>query len=172
MSDSGDHEPTSITSTIDDAIKLVDRKPEHFQDWRVKELGLQLVLFGLAEVQARRVSNLSSMVYNLEGKVFEDDNIRNLEPSKLLQVYKMGVEALKESSDYVRSTLKSIDWTTVEAQLIAVAASESAGATKGNDNENITKIVSDLLSRLTVNTMGVPVVSPKAVEDKTSETVN
>jgi hypothetical protein len=142
-------EPKSLTHSIDYAIKLVDKDVNGFNDWRIKEVGLQLTLFGLAEVQAKRVSNLSALVYNLESQVFSDETIRNLEPSKLLSLYKMGVEALNESSSYVRSTLKSIDWGNVEAQLLALAATDPADKTQAGTD--VQAIVSAILANLNVN---------------------
>ncbi|QIG71471.1 hypothetical protein EVB32_359 [Rhizobium phage RHph_TM39] len=143
-----------LTKSIDYAIQLVDRKVNGFNDWRIKEVGLQLALFGLAEVQAKRVSNLSALVYNLESQVFSEDTIRNLEPSKLVGLYKMGVEALNESSSYVRSTLKSIDWGNVEAQLLALAATDPADKTQAGTD--VQAIVSAILSNLNVNAVAAP----------------
>jgi hypothetical protein len=142
--------PLSLTSTIDNALKLVEKDPKSFNDWRVKELGLTLTLFGLAELQSRRIQSLSGLVYELEKEVFAVDNIRQLEPTKLIKLYEMGTASLRESAEYVKNTIKSIDWNQVEAQLIQAAAlSEAEDSTTGSSN--VKDVISDLLSKLTVN---------------------
>ena len=57
--------------TIEHALELVDRQADSLESWRVKGLGLRLVLFGLAEVQALRLSRLAGMVYKLEEELLD-----------------------------------------------------------------------------------------------------
>jgi hypothetical protein len=138
----------SGTSTIDNALKLVDTQATDFNSYRIKELGLTLTLLGMAELQAKRIQKLSSLVFNLEQEVFSTENIRELEPAKLLNLYKLGTDALKESSQYIKDTIKSVDWNSVEAQLIQAATNGDKEVTNSVGSDNISSVINELLSKI------------------------
>lgn len=138
----------SETSTIDNALKLVETIPVDFNSYRTKELGLTLTLFGLAEMQSKRIQKLSTLVFNLEQEVFSTENIRELEPAKLLNLYKLGTEALRDSSQYIKDTIKSVDWTQVESQLIQAATNGDKEVTNSVGSDNISSVINELLSKI------------------------
>ena len=137
---------SSTNRTIDNAISLVDKSTKENDAWRNKELGLNLVLLGLAEVNALRVSQLSGVVYNLEQKVFDPDVIEELDPRKVVELYKMGVEALNDSAKYIKSTLSSVNWENLELQLLSIAEGEEGS--EDSESKDISKVASDLLRQL------------------------
>jgi hypothetical protein len=138
----------SNKTTIDNALELVNTAPIDFNSWRIKELGLTLTLFGLAEQQAARIQKLSTLVFNLEQEVFSTENIRELEPAKLLNLYKLGTEALRDSSQYIKDTIKSVDWTQVESQLIQAATNGDKEVTNSIGSDNISSVINELLSKI------------------------
>jgi hypothetical protein len=115
---------TKTAPTIDEALALVDRKATSIEGWKVKGLGLRLVLLGLAEVQALRLSKLAGLVYEVEGRLIDDETIAELEPKQLFQLYQLSTKALTESSDFVERTLKNVQWNDIEAELLQAKASQ------------------------------------------------
>jgi hypothetical protein len=79
---------------------------------------------GLAEVQALRISKLAGMVYALEEQLLDPEKIRTLEPKMLFGLYQVSVRALNDSSEFVERTLKSIDWNSLEAELLHARAQQ------------------------------------------------
>ena len=116
---------TEVSPTMGQAMEFVDRKADNFEAWRIKGLGLQLVLFGLAEVQAQRMGNLSGLVTLLEKKLLNRDMLRTLEPKQIFALYRMSTEALTEASGFVERTVKNINWKEIEAQLLEVSAADA-----------------------------------------------
>ena len=106
---------------------LVGKKAQDYEGWKLKGLGLRLVLLGLAEVQALRLSSLAGIVYELEGKLLDDEIIRNLEPKQLFQLYQLATKSLVESSDYIERTLKATNWSEMETELLQVKARQVSG---------------------------------------------
>ena len=110
--------------TIEKALALVDRQADNMENWRIKGLGLRLVLMGLAEVQALRLSRLAGMVYSLEEELLDPEKIRTLEPKMLFGLYSMASKSLAESSEFIERTLKATDWTALETELLQVKSQE------------------------------------------------
>lgn len=165
---------SSNKDTIEYALDIVRKPANSFGDWRVKGLGLQLTLFGLAEKHAERVSKLSRTVIQLEDVVFDPATLREIEPSKVVALYQMSVQALRDSSEYIRSTLGSMDWNNVEAQLIQMSTEIAAEA----GDSNISEIANELIKRMgiQVNSQPAGIPSPTSPENDTleisSESVN
>lgn len=139
--------------TIKYAMKLIDRPASQLSEFKVKELGLQLVLFGLAEVQAMRVNQLAGLVFSMEKLVFDNDNLRELEPKKLIDLYRIGIDSLRETSEYVKSTLKTIDWAAVESQLLTIQTDVSHNDTTMSDSD-VRRITNELVRNMKVDTNG------------------
>lgn len=134
---------TNTSPTMDQAMGFVDRKADSFESWRIKGLGLQLVLMGLAEVQALRMNKLAGMVIGLEEKLMNKEMLRNLEPKQLFSLYRMTTEALDASSTFVERTVKNVNWKEMEAQLMEAQAAEQTEGDAG-----IHDAADDLLSVL------------------------
>ena len=143
--------PDKENKTIKFALKLIDAASEDLSGLKTKELGLSLVLFGLAEVQALRISRLSSLVYLLENELLKPENIEDLEPRKLVELYRMSAEALRNAHDYVRSTVSSVKWEQFEAQLLTLANEES-GESKIDDSK-ASEIARKLLEEFTARNL-------------------
>lgn len=132
-------------TTMSTAIKLVDREQNEDTAWRSKELGLNLVLLGLAEVQALRLSQLSGLVYQLEQRVFSEETLRDLDARKLIDVYRLGVESLNDAASYVKGAVKSADWEKIELDLMTM--SKQTGETSGQQ-ESTAELASVLLAEM------------------------
>lgn len=131
--------------TIESALRLVDSSAESFEDWKTKGLGLRLVLLGLAEVQALRLSKLAGIVCEVENNLLSTDMINDLEPKQLFQLYQLSTKALTESSEFVERTLKTVSWSDLEEELLQVKAQEvNNGKNSGLDSST----AQDLLSAL------------------------
>ena len=138
--------------TINYALALVNRPALDVSQYKIKELGLHLTLIGLAEVNAARVANLASKLYLLEREVFNESTIRELEPKKIIELYKMIVEATREASEYVSRTIKSTDWSAVESQLLQLSMEDpDAGLESSESTDRMQKVAADILSRLNLN---------------------
>jgi len=133
-------------TTMSTAIKLVDREQTSDTAWRSKELGLNLVLLGLAEVQALRLSQLSGLVYQLEQRVFSDETLRELDARKLIDVYRLGVESMNDAAAYVKGAVKAADWEKIELDLMTMAKSESTDTAR--QGESTAEIASALLAEM------------------------
>jgi hypothetical protein len=137
---------TNTVPTIDDALKLVEKKGDTFDSLQIKGLGLRLVLLGLAEVQALRMSRLAGMVYRIEEKLLTEDTLEKLEPKQLFSLYNMSTRALVESSEYVERTLKGVDWSEIEAQLMTAKGADLKS--EANADGNLKDVSEDLLAVL------------------------
>ena len=135
----------NLSPTIQDALELIDGKAENFESWKLKGLGLRLVLLGLSEVQALRLSKLSGLVFRLEGELLDPKKIAELEPKQLFQLYQLSTKALSESSEFVERTLKATDWSNLETELLTVKAKE---ASANNQSGLDTATAQELLSAL------------------------
>jgi hypothetical protein len=131
--------------TIEDALQLVGGKADSFEGWKMKGLGLRLVLMGLAEMQALRLSKLAGMVFKVEKILIDEDNIRNLEPKQLFALYQMTTRALTESSEFVERTLKSVQWGDLETELLQAKAKQQSG---GNSSGIDAQAAEELLTTL------------------------
>ena len=133
---------TLESPTIEHALGLVDRQADSLESWRVKGLGLRLVLFGLAEVQALRLSRLAGMVYKLEEELLDSEKIRTLEPKMLFGLYQMSSKALTESSEFVERTLKAMNWSDLETELLQVKAQAATQDKTGISAEDSAELLS------------------------------
>lgn len=140
-----------VTDTLQYGVSLSEREAQKFGDWRIKELGLQLTLFGLAETQAKRIRVLSNAVHHLEEEVFRNENIKSLDPGKLINLYKIGTESLSEASSYVQKTINSLDWSTIEGLIIQLQ-NESGDNEDLSNSDLVSRITQELISKLNFNT--------------------
>lgn len=137
----------NASPTINKALELVDRQAETLDTWKIKGLGLRLVLFGLAEVQALRLSRLAGMVYHLEETILDDEKIRTMEPKMLFGLYNLASKSLTESSEFVERVLKTMDWNELETQLLSMKAQETTKNNAGLSAEDSDELL-NFLARL------------------------
>ncbi len=133
---------TLESPTIEKALLLVDQPAETLENWRVKGLGLRLVLMGLAEVQALRLSRLAGMVYRLEEELLDQEKIRTLEPKMLFGLYNMASKSLTESSEFVERTLKSMNWADLETELLQLKVQDTTKGKQGIGSEDSAELLS------------------------------
>jgi len=141
----------SASPTIEDALKLVDSKADNFEAWKIKGLGLRLVLFGLAEVQALRLSKLGGLVCKLEENLLDPKKITELEPKQLFQLYQLSTKALTESSDFIAQTLKATDWSNLETELLQVKAKEASTSSESGLDAVAAQDLLSALAKLQAN---------------------
>lgn len=137
-----------INPTIQTAMNLVTGSAVDMNRWKAKTLGLQMVLLGLAEVQALRVSNLSGTVVHLEERVFQKENLENLTLETLVALYELANKSLGISSDFIKDTLRRTDWDRFEDQIFDLK--EKAKAIEHDNTVEVDEIANQLLKRLRV----------------------
>jgi hypothetical protein len=134
-----------INPTIEYGYKLIDREGQQIGDWRTKQLGLNIVLYGLAEIQARRVSKLSSVVDMIEDRLIDQSVIGELPPDRLLDLYRMSRESLDSSRLCIRQVLDRVDWNQLEAQLLIQSGDIG---TKSSSDQDVSRIAREILEKL------------------------
>ena len=112
---------------IEEALKLVARDANTFEDWKTKGLGLRLAILGLAGAQTQRMSKLAGMVVNIEDKLLNKEVINELEPKHLFQLYQLATKSLSESYEFVERSLKNANWSEIETELLQVKAQGMSG---------------------------------------------
>jgi hypothetical protein len=137
-------ENNNSVPTIEDALKLVDNKAESFEGWKIKGLGLRLVLLGLSELQALRLSKLAGLVFKMEKELLSEETLRNLEPKQLFQLYQLSTKALTESSEFVERTLKTTNWAELETELLQAKAHQVNADGSGLDSATAQELLSAL----------------------------
>jgi hypothetical protein len=118
MNINSDDEKKSGSITIDKAVSLIDDSKSS-NNIKTKETGLQLALLGLAEVHLSRLSHLSGAVLRLEKEVFREENLNSMDPRKIIDLYRMSVDALNNSSSYIKGVLSSINVNNLQLSLVS-----------------------------------------------------
>lgn len=110
-----------MAGSLDYAVSLLETKGLTAEDWRTKILGLQLCTLGLAEMQAKRLVSLNTILDSLENRVFSENNLAQTNPSQLINLYRMANEALQRASEYIKQTLSGVDINKLEMQLKTIS---------------------------------------------------
>lgn len=123
--------------TIDFGVKLLDTEAFDTEGMLSRQMGLQLVMIGAAEIQALRIKNLAVAAYRLEQKLYDPDVIENMtNPRQLLTIYQSLSMALKEAVDFVRQS-NSTGWDDLRGSLEKLAAVKIAtDGTQSDDNKS------------------------------------
>jgi hypothetical protein len=132
--------------TIEYGNKLIDREGQQIGDWRTRELGLNIVLLGLAENYARRLSKLSQIVEMIEDKLIDESVIDELPPDRLLGLHRMSRESLDSSYGYIRQVLGSVNWSQFEAQLLTAQSEDKSP--KSSTDQDVSRIAREILKNL------------------------
>lgn len=141
-----DDEKKSGSVTIDKAVSLIDDSKTS-NNIKTKETGLQLALLGLAEVHLSRLSHLSGAVLRLEKEVFREENLNSMDPRKIVDLYKMSVDALNNSSSYIKGVLSTINVNNLQLSLVSA---EEAQISKEDSSKkaDASRVANDLLKQL------------------------
>lgn len=154
----------TTVETIEQGLKIIDNADSStISGLKKKELGLQYALLGLAEAHAKRIRNLVPLISMIEENVFNEETIRNFDPSKLVALYQLGTQVLNDSSTYVKSVVKSVDWASIEAQLLIESDSESDNSA---NNHQLDDAASKLLSKINLNKIEQKIKEEDAKEEK------
>ena len=139
-------ERKSGSVTIDKAVSLIDDSKAS-NNIKTKETGLQLALLGLAEVHLSRLSHLSGAVLRLEKEVFREENLNSMDPRKIIDLYRMSVDALNNSSSYIKGVLSSINVNNLQLSLVSA---EEAQISKEDSSKraDASRVANDLLKQL------------------------
>jgi hypothetical protein len=134
-----------MTKTFEFASKLVSKEASGPSGYRIKELGLNLVLFGLAEQQALRLAKISTYLNTLEDKLFTEERLEELQPAQIMDLYRQVKDSLGTSYNYVKSVTTGLNWTQMEASLLAVQAEDTRDP---DGSTNLSKIAREVLAKL------------------------
>lgn len=148
------------TETVDGSLSLVNRpasKTTGLLDVKVlrgKELGLSILRLGLAELEANRIRRLVTVVDYLEGEIFNLEKLKRLSDDEKVERYNLAIASIGTSNGYVNSALGSIDWTSLQTDLIELQESmnasddEQANIADALNNGELNRKAATLLSEL------------------------
>lgn len=141
--------PEGKNRTIEYGMKLLACSPQAPSAVIAKQVGLQLVLLGMSEIQAKRISNLAIAAYELEQRLYAPEIIQSIDTKKLLSTYQAVSTALEQSLQYVTAT-QAMDWSAINTKLKSViSANEGAiqSDPEADDNKRlVTAAARDLLA--------------------------
>ncbi len=140
-------EDTLTNASMESALSLLERKADSLETYRIKGLSLRLVLFGLAEIQALRLSRLGSFVYTLEQELLDPKKIQTLDPRMLLSLYSLASKSLVESSEFIERVTKNMNYEELEVGLLQMRASEVKPDKSGISAEDSDELL-NFISRL------------------------
>lgn len=115
-----------------------------------KEIGLQILQLGLAESEANRVSKLTSVISLLEGKIFDPARLERLTEKEQIERYQLALSSVAQSANFVKTTIGSINWTSIEVQLLSLAAAleDANGAQSPKERKDMSAVASRLIKEL------------------------
>lgn len=162
-----DDERKSGSVTIDKAVSLIDDSKAS-NNIKTKETGLQLALLGLAEVHLSRLSHLSGAVLRLEKEVFREENLNSMDPRKIVDLYRMSVDALNNSSSYIKGVLSSINVNNLQLSLVSA---EEAQISKEDSSKkaDASRVANDLLKQL-ASSLGSGNISDQSITGDVNNT--
>lgn len=102
--------------TINYGMELLQCDPKSSTAISSKQIGLQLVILGMSEIQAARIANLAIAAYELERKIWSPEYLSTLDSKKLLSTYEQVNKALQEALQYIQTT-QGMEWNNVDAKL-------------------------------------------------------
>lgn len=133
----------SVPTTVDKGLALVnstnDSTPLNLKKLQGKEIGLHILQLGMAEAEANRISRLMRVVDVLEKEIFDLDKIKRLTDSEKVERYSLALQNIQSSATFIKGTVNSINWNSIEMQLLAVTQ-----ATSGESEESSTLAAKDM----------------------------
>lgn len=127
--------------TIEYGMQLLSCDPRSKNAVKAKQIGLQLVLMGMSEIQAKRISNLAVASYELEQKLFSAEILMTIDSKKLLSTYESINNILNESLSYVQNT-SSMNWSQVIESLKELTVEDGPEPERDLDAEESQRTVS------------------------------
>lgn len=139
------------STTMADGLDVVNN-PENLEiinlrTLKTKELGLQVVLMGLAERNARRICHLDSFMEELEESLFDMEQVEHLSSSEKIERYQLAMQASTASAAYIKGAVSNIDWSSMEIQMLSLigAAEDLTGGTNAAISKDALKEVAGQL---------------------------
>jgi len=115
--------------TINSGIALIENKTSddiNLVRLQIKELGLSVILLGLAEHAAKRIEKMSAVISKLEDELFDPNKIDRLTDPEKIERYNLAMSAVNSSAAYIKSTTNNIDWNGLEIRLRQLTLSNEA----------------------------------------------
>lgn len=113
-----------------------------------KEVGLQILQFGLAQSEAKRLEKLMSVIDYLEKDLFDLEKIKRLPEQEKIARYQLAQGTVNQSINYIKSTINNINWTALEVQLLSAISSaevEEVGLTnKASTSEKANRLLREI----------------------------
>jgi len=132
-----------MSDLIEEARKLVESNTTGFHNLKTKGLGFTVARIAMAELMTQRMAKLGRVVTVLEGTVFDEENLKGLEPHEVTNLYHMANKYLEYSNDFVQKVSTTVDWADLEAQLVTLSDDRT-----GKVDPRITQGAEFLLQRL------------------------
>jgi hypothetical protein len=113
----------SVPSTIAE-LKNID-----ITNFKAQEVGLSMLILQLAQKESLRIQKMSGIIDKLEGILFDPEVLEFLSPTEQVQRYELAMRASQSRTQYIQSTIKSINWNDIETRLL-ILGSETANDTQ------------------------------------------
>jgi len=121
---------------------------------KASEVGLSLLLLNIAQREAKRIQKLASFIDLIEDEIFDTSVIQHLSPSEQIQRYTLALQSTQQSSTYINSAIKSINWGDIETKILILSQENKQGGdpTISANNTDLQAAAMRLLSQLSSNT--------------------
>ena len=108
------------------------------KDLQVRELGLGLSMFGLAEVYGERLQHMAGVLLALEKRVFSPEMLAALPPSALMEMYRLASQATESSAKFISGTLSTLNLDAIRARLVDMKLIETEHGEGGDFQDDPT----------------------------------
>jgi hypothetical protein len=141
--------------TLDKGLALAESKKDaaaelNIAALQIKEVGLSVLLLGLAEIQGSRVKRLTAILEKLEEDIFDPEIIAHLSPRDKIETYQLALSTIGTCTNFIKGTVNSTDWTGVEIKMQSILPrlqETLAGGADGESSQN-SRDLRDMASHL------------------------
>lgn len=114
----------SLQSTMDKGIDLAASESSksiiNIAALQLKEVGLSVMLLGLAEMHAARIKRLTTVLASLEDDIFNEDLMAHMSPRDKIETYQLALQTISTCTGFIKGTVNSVDWSGVEIKMASI----------------------------------------------------
>jgi hypothetical protein len=115
----------SNTTDLSVPSTMAELKNIDITNFKAQEVGLSMLILQLAQKESLRIQKMSGIIDKLEGILFDPEVLEFLSPTEQVQRYELAMRASQSRTQYIQSTIKSINWNDIETRLL-ILGSETA----------------------------------------------
>lgn len=143
---------TPFAQTLEKGLGLVNTSVKsdiNLKKLKGKEVGLNILLLGMAEIEANRIKFLSEAINTLEKDIFDPLVLENLSDDQKIERYSLALQTVTGSTNFIKNTVNKIDWNAIELNLLSLAeSSDDIPEDSAGDSRSMTEQASALLRQL------------------------